>query len=73
MIQRPELILPHMIENARELLAAVEAMTAEYEANGIDSLANIDYGANANTMLNRLNNQFKMLDEAGLFTAGLID
>jgi hypothetical protein len=61
-------ILAHMIDNLNEAAATVRAIQLEYEANGTDSLANIDYGAALNADLMRVRNQFDMLDQAGLFT-----
>lgn len=63
-------VLMHLKENlmtAHELAVAIES---EFETNGNDSLANIDYGASLNTLLNRINAQFKMLDESEVFTMG---
>lgn len=63
-------ILTHMRENLVTAGDLVTAIEAEYEMNGNDSLANIDYGASLNTILTRLNAQFAMLDESELFTMG---
>lgn len=43
---------------------------AEYEANGSDSLANIDFGALLNTDMLAARELFNQLDESGMFTAG---
>ncbi len=63
-------VLLHMRENLKTALELVQAIESEFEANGTDSLANIDYGASLNTMMQRVNAQFKMLDESAIFTAG---
>lgn len=68
--QNPQQILPHLAYNLAEALEMVQVIQVEYESNGMDSLANIDYGAALNTILAKVNAQMKMLDESGIFTAG---
>lgn len=63
-------VLMHLKENLTTALELAVAIESEWEVNGNDSLANIDYGANLNTLLNRINAQFKMLDESEVFTMG---
>ena len=70
LINNPQQILPHLTYNLSEALELVQVITMEYESNGMDSLANIDYGAALNTVLAKINNQMKMLDDSGVFTAG---
>lgn len=63
-------VLMHLKENLATAFELAVAIESEWEANGNDSLANIDYGASLNTLLNRINAQFKMLDESEVFTMG---
>lgn len=53
-----------------EAVGLVRLIKKEHEANGSDSLANIDYGAALNTAMLKAREAFDRLDESGMFTAG---
>jgi len=59
-----------IISELTNALEFAKLIQAEYEANGNDSLANIDYGASLNTNLRFARQSFASLDDAGLFTMG---
>lgn len=62
------------INNLIQVLAEAEgfakAIKDEYAANGMDSLANIDYGACLSASLREATAWFRKLDELGMFTMG---
>lgn len=65
-------LLHAMHANLQTAIELVEAIQTEHNANGNDSLANIDYGASLNTILTRVRRDFDRIDQMSIFTAGWI-
>lgn len=59
-----------LISTLTEAVALAEVIKAEYAANGMDSLANIDYGAALNATIKEVAAWFRKLADSGMFTMG---
>lgn len=59
-----------MIRTLESALELAQAISSEFAANGMGSLANIDYGAALNTELQAAVELFHQLDDSGIFTMG---
>lgn len=66
-------LLTHLIQYLNDAAGLAMMIKTEFEENGTDSLANIDFGALLNTNIKLAESAFRGLDRKGLFTAGMED
>ena len=72
-MNRNQQLLINLVSQLEAALDAAKGIKDEYAKDGIDSLVNIDLGSLLNTHLHNVQDIFRNLDDAGMFTAGQID